>query len=292
MPLDAQWKMFYNKVTKSVSGTVNGMNQMQADLSSALKGCLIGSRLLCLDSVDSTNTEARRRAALGAPEGLVILSDHQTAGRGRAGRSFQSPAGCGLYLSALLRPSLPPEQVVNFTAWTAVAVCDAIEATCAVRPQIKWTNDLVLKGKKLCGILTELVLDQTTGALDCLVVGVGINVNHQMTDFQEDIRSMATSLSLELGRTVDRAQLATEVIRALDRTYARFPADKAGCLEQYRADCLTVGKPVRLVTPASSREAVATGIDEEFRLLVAYPDGTTEAVSTGEVSVRGMYGYV
>lgn len=292
MPLDAERKMFYNKTTKSVSGTVIGMNQMRSALSLALGDCVVGRQLLCLDRVDSTNTEAKRRAAQGAPEGLVILSDHQTAGRGRAGRSFQSPAGCGLYLSALLRPSLPPEQVVNFTAWTAVAICNGIEAACGVRPQIKWTNDLVLNGKKLCGILTELVLDQTTGALDYLVVGVGINVNHRLTDFQEDIRSMATSLSLELGRNVDRTRLAVQVIRALDKQYARFPRDKAACLEQYRADCLTVGKPVRLVTPVSSREAVATGIDKEFRLLVEYPDGTTEAVSTGEVSVRGLYGYV
>lgn len=265
---------------------------MQSTLSSALRGCVVGGRLVCLDSVDSTSTEAKRQAAQGAAEGLVILSDHQTAGRGRAGRSFQSPAGQGLYLSALLRPSLPAQAVVNFTAWTAVAVCDGIQAACGVRPEIKWTNDLVLNGKKLCGILTELGLAQKTGALDYLVVGVGINVNQQREDFREDIRSMATSLSLALGRTVDRTQLAAEVIRALDRMYAQFPAGKETYLQQYRADCLTVGKPVRLVTPASSRDAFATGIDEDFRLLVRFPDGTADAVSTGEVSVRGLYGYV
>lgn len=265
---------------------------MQKILSSALKNVLVGSHLLCLDSVDSTNTQVKRQAAQGAAEGLVVLSDRQTAGRGRAGRTFHSPAGCGLYLSALLRPSLPPEQLANFTAWAAVAVCDGIEATCGVRPQIKWTNDLVLNGKKLCGILTELVLNQTTGTPDGLVVGIGINVNHQTEDFSDDIRSMATSLSLELGRNVDRAQLAAQIIRALDRIYARFPDDKAACLARYRADCLTVGKPVRLITPVSSREAVATGIDEDFRLLVTYPDGTRDAIATGEVSVRGMYGYV
>lgn len=268
------------------------MVQLQATLSSALTGCLVGSHLVCLDCIDSTNTEAKRQATQGAAEGLVILSDRQTAGRGRAGRSFHSPAGCGLYLSALLRPTLPPEQLANFTAWTAVAVCNAVEAACAVRPQIKWTNDLVLNGKKLCGILTELIVNQTTGVPDGLVVGIGINVNHQTADFSEDIRPMATSLSLELGRAVNRSQLALEVIRALDRIYAGFPTGKAACLEQYRADCLTVGNPVQLITPTSSREALATGIDEEFRLLVEYPDGTTEAISTGEVSVRGMYGYV
>lgn len=268
------------------------MDDLHAQLTHALQGCRVGSRLLCLDSVDSTNTEVKRRAAQGAAEGLVILSRHQSAGRGRAGRSFHSPDQLGLYLSALLRPPLSVREVVHFTAWTAVAVCDGIQAACGLRPQIKWTNDLVLGGKKLCGILTELGLDQQTGHLDYLVVGVGVNVNHSPADFPEDIRSMATSLSMELGRPTDHISLAAHIIRALDRMYARFPGDKSAYLEQYRADCLTVGKPVRLITPASSRDAVALGIDDEFRLLVEYPDGTTQAVSTGEVSVRGLFGYV
>lgn len=259
---------------------------------SALQNAQIGSRLLCLDSVDSTSTEVKRQAAQGAPEGLAVVSDRQTAGRGRAGRSFHSPAGCGLYLSVLLRPALPVNDVVNFTAWTAVAVCDGIQAACGVRPRIKWTNDLVLNGKKLGGILTELSLDQKTGRLDYLVVGIGINVSHGQTDFPEELQSMATSLSLALGRPVNRDELAAHILLALDRMYAQFPAEKEAYLNQYRQDCLTVGNPVRLITPASSREAFATGIDDEFRLLVEYPDGTTEAVSTGEVSVRGMYGYV
>jgi len=258
----------------------------------ALQSCRIGSRLLCLDSVDSTSTEAKRQAALGAPEGFAILSDHQTAGRGRAGRSFHSPAGHGLYLSVLLRPSLPPADMVNLTAWTAVAVCDGIQAACGVRPRVKWTNDLVLNGKKLGGILTELALDQATGELDYLVVGIGINVSHGQSDFPEDLRPMATSLSLALGHPVDRDELAAQLLLALDRMYAQFPSGKEVYLNQYRQDCLTVGNPVKLFTPASFREAFATGIDDEFRLLVEYPDGTTEAVSTGEVSVRGMYGYV
>lgn len=268
------------------------MSYCEQNITPALRDCVIGSRLLLLHRVDSTNTEVKRRAAVGAPEGLVVLSSHQTAGRGRAGRSFHSPEGGGLYLSALLRPALPPEAVVNLTAWVAVSVCDAIQATCGVRPQIKWTNDLILNGKKLCGILTELGLNQKTGELDHLVVGVGINVNQSPDTFPEDIRAIATSLSQELGHGVDQDRLAVEVIRALDRMYAQFPAGKSAYLKRYRTDCLTVGNPVRLVTPSTSRDAVATGIDEDFRLLVEYPDGTTAAISTGEVSVRGLCGYV
>lgn len=289
MPLDVVGKLHYNKEKRK---GMLGMSYCKQNLVPALHGCVIGSSLALLDSVDSTNTEVKRRAAAGAAEGLVVLSRHQTAGRGRAGRTFHSPEDGGLYLSALLRPSLPPEAAVNLTAWVAVAVCDGIQAACGVRPQIKWTNDLILNGKKLCGILTELGLDQKTGTLDYLVVGVGINANQSPEMFPEDIRSIATSLSTELGHEVDSNRLAAEVIRALDRMYAQFPSGKPAYLERYRADCLTVGKSVRLVTPAASRDAFAAGIDEEFRLLVKYPDGTTDAVSTGEVSVRGMYGYV
>jgi len=289
MLLDVEKKLHYNK-EKPKGG--NRVPYCEQNITPALRDCLIGSHLLLLHSVDSTNTEVKRQAAAGAPEGLVVLSNHQTAGRGRAGRSFHSPEDSGLYLSALLRPSLPPETVVNLTAWVAVAICDGIQAACGVRPQIKWTNDLILNGKKLCGILTELGLNQKTGALDYLVVGVGINVNQTPDSFPEEIRSIATSLSAELGYAVDPDRLAVEVIRALDRMYTQFPASKSAYLEQYRADCLTVGNPVRLVTPAASRNAFTTGIDENFRLLVDYPDGTTDVVSTGEVSVRGLYGYV
>ena len=261
-------------------------------LAQGLQGCQVGRELLVLDCVDSTNTEAKRRAAQGAADGLVILSRCQTAGRGRAGRSFQSPKDRGLYLTALLRPKLPPEAVVSFTAWTAVAVCDGIQAACGVRPRIKWTNDLVLNGKKLCGILTELGLDRQTGALDWLAVGVGVNVNHAPEEFLPDVRPIATSLAQELGRPVDLDGLTVQIVRALDRMYAAFPHEKVRYLEQYRADCLTVGQPVRLITPASSQDAFAVGIDDQFRLLVEYPDGTSAALSTGEASVRGLYGYV
>ena len=264
----------------------------EGELSGPLAGCRVGGHLLCLETVDSTNTEAKRQAMAGAPDGLVILSEEQTGGRGRRGRSFQSPKGKGLYLTALLRPKLEPGAVSDFTAWVAVAVCDGIQAACGVRPQIKWTNDLVLNGKKLCGILTELGLESESNALDYLICGIGINVNHAPEDFQEEVRPIATSLAQALGHPVRRSQLAAEIIRALDRMYARFPQDKGAYLEQYRADCLTTGQQVQLITPAAREEAFAVAIDDDFRLVVEYPDGRRAALSTGEVSVRGMYGYV
>lgn len=255
-------------------------------------GRKIGANLVCLDTVDSTNNEVKRRAVDQVPEGLVVVSAQQTGGRGRRGRSFQSPKGKGLYLTALLRPRLDPSQVADITAWVAVAVCDGIEAACGVRPQIKWTNDLVLNGKKLCGILTELGLESESNDLDYLITGIGINVNHTPEDFDAEVRPIATSLAQELGHPVRRAQLAVEIIRALDRMYAQFPQHKQEYLERYRADCLTVGKQVQLITPAAREEAFAVAIDDDFRLVVEYPDGRRAALSAGEVSVRGMYGYV
>ncbi len=264
----------------------------EGELTGPLAGCRIGSELLCLDTIDSTNTECKRRAMSGAPEGLVVIADEQTGGRGRLGRSFQSPRGKGLYLTALLRPDLPPQDVTDFTAWAAVAVCDGIEACCGVRPQIKWTNDIVLHGKKLVGILTELGLESETNSLQYLVTGIGVNVNQAREDFDPELRDIATSLSQELGRPVRRAELAAAVVKALDRAYRGFPGNRQEYLDKYRADCMTPGNQVQLITPVSRQEARALEVDDQFRLVVELPDGTRKALSAGEVSVRGMYGYV
>ena len=181
---------------------------------------------------------------------------------------------------------------MDFTAWVAVAVCDGIQAACGVRPRIKWSNDIVLGGRKLCGILTELGLEGESNALDYLITGIGVNVNQRTEDFLPEVRPIAVSLAQELGRPVRRAELAVEIIRALDRMYAGFPDNKAEYLARYRADCLTPGNQVQLITPVSREEAFALEIDDQFRLVVEYPDGRRAALSAGEVSVRGMYGYV
>ena len=257
------------------------------ELFGLLSDAKIGSQLLCLDVIDSTNTECKRRAMDGAPEGLVVTAEEQTGGRGRRGRSFQSPRGTGLYLSALFRPELEPARVGDFTAWVAVAVCDGIEACCGVRP-----NDIVLEGKKLVGILTELGLESETNTLDYMVTGIGVNVNQSPEDFSPEIRDMATSLSQILGRPVRRAELAAQIVLALDRMYAGYPEDRAEYLAKYRADCITTGHQVQLITPTARRQAFALEIDDDFNLVVELYNGKRETVSAGEVSVRGMYGYV
>ena len=262
------------------------------ELFGLLSDARVGSQLMCLDVVDSTNTECKRQAMSGAQEGLVVTAEEQTGGRGRRGRGFQSPKGKGLYLSALFRPDLEPGQVSDFTAWVAVAVCDGIEACCGIRPEIKWTNDIILNGKKLVGILTELSLVSETNTLDYMVTGIGVNVNQAVEDFSPEIQEMATSLSMVLGRPVRRADLAAQIILALDRMYAGYPEDRAEYLKKYRAGCITTGHQVQLITPAARRQAFALEIDDDFNLVVELYNGKKETISAGEVSVRGMYGYV
>ncbi len=180
------------------------------ELAGALAGRTVGRELVCLETVDSTNTEVKRRAAAGAAEGLAVLAEEQTAGRGRRGRSFQSLSGKGLYLSVLLRPAVSLAELSQLTAWTAVAVCRGIQSCCGAEPQIKWTNDILLNGKKLCGILTELELEAESAALSHVVVGLGVNVSQTAADFGPELADIATSLELE-GFSVRRAELTGRI---------------------------------------------------------------------------------
>ncbi len=268
--------------------------QFQQELTRLLAGKtkIIGKKVLWLEETDSTNLVCRRMAAEGEAEGLAVLARAQSAGRGRRGRNFQSTKDLGMYLSVLLRPTQDMEVLNNLTAWVAVAVCSGVERACGVRPQIKWINDIILNGKKLGGILTELGLEPGTGKIDHIVVGIGLNVNHKLDDFQPELRDMATSLSLDVENCPSLPELAAHIIQALDEMYESFPHNRPEYLEQYRAGCITTGKPVQLITPASREEAESLYIDEEFRLVVRMPDGSERTVNAGEVSVRGMYGYL
>lgn len=253
-------------------------------------GLTLGSEIHCLDSVDSTNTYLKKLALGGAPHGTVAVALEQTGGRGRRERRFESPAGAGLYLSVLLRPNCAPTEMVDLTAWTAVAVCDAIEECCGLRPGIKWTNDLLLGGRKVCGILTELVIDADASA--ACVVGIGINLRQSREDFAAcGLEAIATSLAAEgVAHGVTRSALAAAVIAALDRMAAQFPHRRAEWLNRYRARCVTVGKPVLVLRGEEQIPAQALAVEDDFTLRVRYDDGREETVSAGEVSIRGWMG--
>lgn len=241
--------------------------------------------------IDSTNSRLKQLAQEGAPAGTALIAGHQTGGRGRKGRSFFSPEGVGIYLSILLRPQCAPSGLMHLTCATAVAMCDAMECVTGVRPGIKWTNDLVFGTRKLSGILTELGFTPQ-GGLDYAVVGIGVNCCQRETDFPPEIRDMAGSLAMMTGKNIDRAQVAASMLDALYRMNETLLTGVDAMFTQYRKDCVTLGHPVSLVRGGEVRHAFAETVDEAGALVVRYPDGHREAVNSGEVSVRGMYGYL
>lgn len=232
--------------------------------------------------VDSTNTRIKQLAAQGAPDGTVYIAAAQSAGRGRNGRTFLSPPG-GLYLSMLLRPGCSAEEALSITPMAAVAACRAVKQVCGLLCGIKWPNDVVLGGKKLCGILTEASTDKD-GLF--LVPGIGVNVNTE--EFPPELRPVAGSLFLHSGKKTELEDLARALIHQMDELYAAWKVEKNAFLEEYRALCVNTGREVLV----GDRPAKALGIAEDYSLLVEYPDGTKENIACGEVSVRGLYGYV
>ena len=229
----------------------------------------------------STNDVLKTMAADGAPHGTAAVADCQTGGRGRMGRRFDSAPGSGIYLSVLLRPACPAAELMTLTAQAAVAVCRAIERVCGVRPGIKWVNDLLLGGKKICGILTELSLEAESGRVAWAIIGIGINCNRTAESFPPELREIAGSILSQTGRRVDRNRLAAEVLRQL----SGLPM--ADWREAYRAACVNLGQAVRLIAPGRpDRCGLALDLGENAELLVRLEDGTVEAVNAGEVSLR------
>lgn len=257
-------------------------------LSRLLDGRFPADRLVVLPEVDSTNNYLKQLASNGAPDETAVLSICQTAGRGRRGRSFLSEPG-GLYLSYLIRPHEPAQELLHLTALAGLCVCNAVSQVTGMKPSIKWPNDPVLNGKKLCGILTELSVSLETQEPEYVVIGIGINCNQ--TQFPQQL-DMATSLRIEAGRPADVNAIAAALLLELSRMRREFLSRKPDWIAAFSQNCLTVGKDVQILRGEEVRQAKATGIGPDAELLVAYPDGTSGSVSSGEVSVRGLYGYV
>ena len=242
-------------------------------------------------TVDSTNDLLKKWAKAGASHGTAVLAGAQTVGHGRMGRSFHSPEGMGLYLSVLLRPDCPPAELMHLTCAAAVAACDAVEAAAGFRPGIKWTNDLVFGKQKLGGILTEMGLS-ADGNVDWCIIGIGINCRQTAADFPEELRSMAASLNMVSGKDVSPALLAARLLEALANMDVILMAEKEAILHRYRKDCITIGSEISVVRFDDIRHGTALDVDSEGALIVRYDDGTVAAVNAGEVSIRGMYGYI
>ena len=262
----------------------------EAELLSCLKTEWAGGRTVYFDATDSTNVQARRLAEAHAPHGTLVVSDRQDGGKGRRGRSWASPSGVGIWMSLILRPEIAPSSASMLTLAAALAVREGIQEETGLSPLIKWPNDLVLNGKKICGILTEMSTELME--IQYVITGIGINVNQR--EFPSEIRDTATSLSLEAGRCFRRSSLIAAILKAFEKDYAAFlkTGDLSLLLEEYNACLVNRGKEVCILDPSGEYRAVAEGIDESGSLLVTLPDGTRREIISGEVSVRGIYGYV
>ena len=207
------------------------------------------------------------------------------------GRSFYSPEATGIYLSVILRPDCTPQALMHLTCATAVAICDALENACGVRPRIKWTNDLVYGSKKLGGILTELGFEHDD-TVSYAVVGIGINCSPPVSGFPEEIREIATTLQEAADKPVDAAAVTAAMITALHQMAGNLLAEKETIMEKYRADCLTIGREVVIHKDGCTLLGTAAAIDDGGGLIVTLADGSQMTVNTGEVSVRGLYSYI
>lgn len=240
--------------------------------------------------LDSTNTKISELAAEGAAHGTVVVAEGQLAGKGRRGRRWESPAGDNIYMSILLRPDFGAAKAPMLTLVMAYSISKVFRKNGFPSTQIKWPNDLILSGKKVCGILTEMHLEGTR--IDHVVIGVGINVNNQK--FPEELCGKATSLYLESGEKVERETIIRDIVAVFEEEYKHFVEcrELSFMQDEYNAMLINCGKEVRVLEPENEYTAYALGINKTGELLVKTADGTEKEVYAGEVSVRGVYGYV
>ena len=236
-----------------------------------------------VEETQSTNTALRALAEAWAPEGTVYIAQSQTGGRGRMGRSFFSPTGTGLYLSLLLRPTTwEPARAAQLTAAAAAAMCEAIREVTGKEPGIKWVNDLLLDGKKVCGILTEASFSMESGVLEYAVLGLGVNVYPPEGGFPKELGEIAGAVLDTPGEDV-RNRRAGEFLNRFLAGYAH-PEDRS-FLDTYRRRSVAVSRDITVLSGGHERRAFAFGVDDDCRLLVRYDDGTEQALSYGEIRI-------
>ncbi len=248
------------------------------------KNCKFGQEIHAYNSVSSTNDVAKDLAQKGAAEGTIVVADNQNSGKGRMDRPFFSPENSGVYISIVLRPKIALEKSLFITTCAAVAVARTIERLTSLRAEIKWVNDVYVGKKKVCGILTEAALDFESRGLQYAILGIGVNVRTK--DFPENIKDIATSIFLESGVEVRRSTFIATLLEEFEKEYANL--ENADFLQEYRNRSNVIGRRITVISGASTEEATAIEIDEEFRLVVRTEEGEVKTLNSGEVSVRAM----
>ena len=260
-----------------------------AEIESLLDTEWAGRNVLYFSETDSTNTRAKCLGEEGAVHGTLIVAERQTEGKGRRGRRWESPSGSSIYMSILLRPDVLPNQAPMLTLVMAQSVTEAVRRTTGQEALIKWPNDIVIDGRKVCGMLTEMSVEREF--IHYVVIGVGINVRAQ--EFAPEIASMAACLQEVCGKRVSRAELAACIMEEFEKYYDIFleTEELTGLLERYNELLINRDRQVRVLDPAGEFQGISRGIDSRGELLVEREDGSVERVYAGEVSVRGIYGY-
>lgn len=251
---------------------------------------IIGKKIVYEETVDSTNTLARKYADKGADHGTVFVAETQQQGKGRRGRKWESPKGTGVWMSILLKPEIETVNASMLTLVAALAGVEGINECLGVDSKIKWPNDLVLDNKKICGMLTEMSTEIET--INYVIVGIGINVNTEQ--FPEEIDNVATSLSIQFGKKINRAGIICSVLEKFEYYYNIFleTEDLSALMDIYNERLINIGKQVKLIRKNEEVIRVSHGINKLGELLVEDEENNIEEIMSGEVSVRGLYGYV
>jgi len=249
----------------------------------------IGQKIIYFDSIGSTNSYAKQEAD-NLMDGSVVLCEEQLEGRGRRGRGWSSPKGTGIWMSIVLKPNIPPTEGVKMTQIAAAAVCKSIRELTGLNALIKWPNDIVINGKKICGILTEMAGE--LNEIRYIIVGIGINVN--TNDFPHELKDMATSLLIEGHKKIDRKELVVNILKNFEVLYNTYIEDLIfdETLNIVRSYSAVLGKQIRIIQGNIEKRAKAIDIDTEGLLLVEMEDGSRQLISSGEVSIRGESGYI
>ena len=262
---------------------------MRIKILNKLETAWAGKTCLCFDTLDSTQNYGKELAGTENVHGTLIVADAQTAGKGRRGRVWQSPKGSSIFMSLCLEPKMRTDHAAGLTLVMALAAAEGIRETVGVCPQIKWPNDIVLNGRKICGILTEMIFKEGGYAV---IIGTGINVNTE--EFPEEIRGIAGSLKIETGKEISREALIASVMKYFEKYYEQYvqTEDLSLLKEQYESMLVNKDRAVQVLDPKGSYQGTAKGINTAGNLIVVCEDGTEREVYSGEVSVRGLYGYV
>lgn len=259
------------------------------EIKSALTTKILGSEVFDYKEVSSTNKIAKAKAAEGVKEGAVFIAEKQTAGRGRLGKTWESPSGTGIWMSLVLRPNILPQDTPNLTLVAGLAICKAIRNITELPAYIKWPNDIIINGKKVCGILTEMSAEMER--VNYVIVGIGINVN--TVTFPKEIEKQATSLKLEATIGYNRKDIISELLTLFEKYYQIYLNGLSiePLLDEYKKLCITLQNEVQVITKDKTYWAKPVDIDKTGALIVDNKDGERISITSGEVSVRGVYGY-